>query len=156
VAAVGARRGTPVATEPSILKFMKGLVTTVAICTLFVPLLTACGVGSKPQAGSANAKASSRKGVDDARTRHVKCLEQKGIRGIHLYKTHSDPSFFVGAKDVGPTVIFLATAGAAQNQQIIGQAQGAEVIGSALVYPNRASDALMTVVEDCVAEGVSG
>ena len=51
---------------------------------------------------------------------------------------------------------FEATPGAAQALQIQGEAQGAEIIGSAVVYPNQASDSLMNVVEGCVAKGVSG
>ena len=66
------------------------------------------------------------------------------------------PSFQVGTAPSGPTVSFEPTPGDAQGVQIQGEAQGAEVIGSALVYPNQASDNLLTVVEDCVAKGVSG
>ena len=45
----------------------------------------------------------------------------------------------VGAAPAGPTVVFTPTAGAAQAQQIDGNAQGAEVIGPALMYPNQGS-----------------
>ncbi len=62
----------------------------------------------------------------------------------------------VEAKPYGPTVYFEPTPGAAQEMQINGQVQGAEVIGSALLYPNQASDQLLTTVEGCVAQGVSG
>ncbi len=34
--------------------------------------------------------------------------------------------------------------------------QGAEVIGSALLYPNAASDSELSKVEACIAQGVSG
>ena len=67
-----------------------------------------------------------------------------------------DPSFQVGVRPTGPTVIFLPTPGAAQAAQIDGQAQGAEVIGSALLYPNQAPDKLLSKVETCVAKGVPG
>ena len=56
----------------------------------------------------------------------------------------------------GPTVSFEPTPGDAQGIQIHGQAQGAEVIGSALLYPNQAPSQLLTQVENCVAQGVSG
>jgi hypothetical protein len=62
----------------------------------------------------------------------------------------------IGTRPYGPTVYFEPTPGAAQEMQIDGQAQGAEVIGSALLYPNQASDQLLQQVEDCVALGVSG
>jgi hypothetical protein len=62
----------------------------------------------------------------------------------------------IGTKPYGPTVYFEPTPGIAQGLQIDGKAQAAEVIGAALLYPNLASDALLTKVENCVAEGVSG
>jgi len=61
----------------------------------------------------------------------------------------------VGQLPTGPTVRFVPTSGVAQAAQIEGQAQGAEVVGSALVYPNQASDSELKVIEDCVAQGVS-
>ena len=62
----------------------------------------------------------------------------------------------IETKPIGPTVTFEPTPGAAQESQISGRAQAAEVIGSALVYPNQASDELLQKVEGCVAKGVSG
>jgi hypothetical protein len=62
----------------------------------------------------------------------------------------------VGALPAGPTVRFLPTQGAAQELQIDGQVEGAEVIGSALLYPHQAGDAELEQVENCVAEGVTG
>ena len=62
----------------------------------------------------------------------------------------------VGTKPSGPTVQFEPTPGAAQELQIDGQVESAEVIGSALLYPNQASDALLQKVEDCMAKGVTG
>jgi hypothetical protein len=53
-------------------------------------------------------------------------------------------------------VQFQPTPGDAQGVQIHGRAQGAEVIGSALLYPNQASAALLSNVESCVAKGVQG
>jgi hypothetical protein len=62
----------------------------------------------------------------------------------------------IGAKPSGPTVQFTPTPGAAQEEQISGQVESAEVIGAALLYPNQASDSLLQKVEGCVAKGVSG
>ena len=56
----------------------------------------------------------------------------------------------------GPSVTFAPTPGAAQREQIEGQAQNAEVIGSALLAPNAAPDKELQVIEDCLAQGVSG
>ncbi len=48
----------------------------------------------------------------------------------------------------------MPTAGIAEGQQIEGKAQGAEVIGAALLYPNHASGGELTVIENCLGQGV--
>ncbi len=52
------------------------------------------------------------------------------------------------------TVRFVPTPGAALAEQIEGRSQGAEVIGSALLYPGQASDSQLQTIEDCVGQGV--
>jgi hypothetical protein len=52
--------------------------------------------------------------------------------------------------------VFTPTPGAAQRDQIVGGAQAAEVIGSALVYPNQGSGPVLSVIEACLAHGVQG
>jgi hypothetical protein len=90
--------------------------------------------------------------VDDARVReanHIACL-----RSGHLAVS------MVGATDllVGGSVRvhFAPTPGIAQGDQIEDREQGAEVIGSALLYPGSASDAELHVIEQCLAAGVRG
>lgn len=120
--------------------------------------LSACGTTSKPEAGTANAIVKSHQGLDDPRTKHIVCLQQQRIP-VRREQTVVDgqrlPGFQVGS-GAGPTVSFEPTPGDAQGVQIHGQAQGAEAIGSALLYPNAAPDSLLTKVESCVAQGVSG
>jgi hypothetical protein len=126
---------------------------------LMAVLLSACGISAKPQAGTGHlTKDHGYYGlVDNPRTKHAKCLTQNGLK-IHDYFTAGQgyPAIQVGTLPKGPTIIFYPTPGAAQYLQIHGQAQGAEAIGSALLYPNHATDAELTVVEDCTAIGVSG
>jgi hypothetical protein len=121
--------------------------------------LTACGISSKPEAGTPKAIANGHKGLDDPRTKHTACLEQAHI-AFHLEQLRvagkTLPSFQVDTAPSGPTVSFEPTPGDAQGVQIQAEAQGAEVIGSALLYPNQATDKLLSAVEDCVAKGVSG
>ena len=110
------------------------------------------------QAGRSEAHANplaaikSRQGVDDPRTKHLKCIRQDHLVVVPVGTT----GLQVGTPPSGPTINFEPTPGAAQALQIEGKVTGAEVIGSALLYPNQASDELMTVVENCVAKGVSG
>jgi hypothetical protein len=62
----------------------------------------------------------------------------------------------IGQPAAGPTIQFAPTTGAATADQLENTEQGAEVIGSALLYPNRASDRELNTIEDCLAQGVSG
>jgi hypothetical protein len=121
--------------------------------------LSACGISSKPEAGTPKAIANGHKGLDDPRSKHTTCLRQAHV-AFHLERRTVAgkvlPSVQVGVAPVGPTVSFEPTPGDAQGVQIQGEAQGAEVIGSALLYPNQASDRLLSKVEVCVAKGVSG
>lgn len=115
-------------------------------------LLSACGNSAKPEAGTLKAATTDAKKVDDPRKAHYQCLVSEHIPVIEFGRTWLQ----VGAKPSGPTVQFTPTTGAAQEMQIDGQVESAEVIGSALLYPNQASDALLQKVEDCLAKGVTG
>ena len=114
--------------------------------------LSACGTAAKPQAGTLKASAAAHKGVDDPRKKHIQCLQQDHIPVVPVGTT----AMQIAQKPYGPTVYFEPTPGIAQGLQISGAVQGAEVIGSALLYPNQASDKLLQTVETCVALGVSG
>jgi hypothetical protein len=121
--------------------------------------LSACGSSAKPVAGTLKAIATTHKGLDDPRQKHIVCLRQDHIPVRRVQTTLGGklfPGLQIGTATGGPTVTFEPTPGAAQDAQIAGQVQSAEVIGSALLYPNQASDALLQKVEDCVAQGVSG
>lgn len=119
--------------------------------------LSACGSAAAPGTGrgSLAEKASGRGKVDDPRTNNpnrVNCLRQH-----HLpVETVGGSGLQIGSSPAGPTVTFEPTAGTAQGYQIQGREQGAEVIGSALLYPNQASDSELKVIETCLAQGVSG
>jgi hypothetical protein len=121
--------------------------------------LSACGITSRPEAGTPKAIATGHTGLDDPRTKHTACLRQENVPFRLAQRTVAGkvlPSFQVGVEPSGPTVSFEPTPGDAQGVQIQGEAQGAEVIGSALLYPNQASDKLLSKIESCVAKGVSG
>ena len=117
--------------------------------------LSACGTTAKPVAGTPKAIVKTHSGIDDPRTKHIACLKQDHIP-VQRIISSGLPGLQIETAPSGPTVTFEPTPGAAQEMQIDGQAQAAEVIGSALQYPNQASDQLLQKVEDCVALGVSG
>jgi hypothetical protein len=116
--------------------------------------LSACGTSSKPVAGTpaVSVQHPGRGKVDDPRTKHLKCLRQHHVQAVKVGQTVLQ----IGTPPSGPTVTFAPTPGAAQREQIEGQVENAEVIGSALLVPNQASDKQLKVIEDCIAEGVTG
>lgn len=77
------------------------------------------------------------------------------LRGNHLQVTEVGANELqVGTLPSGPTIVFAPTADVAEGDQIEGKAQGAYVIGAALVYPNQAPGSELTVIENCLAAGV--
>ncbi|MDQ6834692.1 MAG: hypothetical protein M3016_00715 [Actinomycetota bacterium] len=114
--------------------------------------LSACGIAAKPEVGSLKAQTKSQQGVDDPRKVRIQCLRDEHVPVQQFSHTWLQ----VGAQPSGPTIHFAPTPGAAQEDQISGAVQGAEVIGSALLYPNQAPDGLLSRVEACVAKGVTG
>jgi hypothetical protein len=112
--------------------------------------LAGCGaVAVKPAGAGAPGTASSRGRVAGPVDDRLACL-----RANHL----SVPR--VGSSDLliagGARVHFAPTPGAALAEQIEGRAQGAEVIGSALLYPGKAPDDELRRIEDCLGAGVRG
>ena len=129
-----------------------------AASALVTIALSACGIAPKPVAGTPGiANAPGMRGqVDRLRAMHFTCILGAGLPARTYLAAGNRPAIQVGKLPTGPTIVFEPTPGAAQNVQIDGSVQGAEVIGSALVYPNLASDAVLSKVEACVAVGVIG
>ena len=135
--------------------------TKVAVaCGLAALSLSACGTTNKPVAGSPGVLTApgTRGKIDDPRTNNpnrIACIKAAGLP-VTPATFNGDPGLQIGAAPGGPSVTFLPTPGAAQYAQISGSAQGAEVVGAALVYPNQGSDSEVKAVEDCLSGGVQG
>jgi hypothetical protein len=129
-------------------------------CGLMALLISACGIATKPLAGTAHlTRYAGFHGVtDDPRTPQVSCLkgDKLPFREYYADGVQHLPAIQVGSLPQGPTIIFYPTAGIAQGLQIMGQETGAEVIGSLLVYPNQAPHNVLTKVEACASIGVKG
>jgi hypothetical protein len=109
--------------------------------------LSACGQVTKPPQGRGK--------IDDPRTdnpNRVACLRQHRLP----VQAVSETGLQIGPLPDGPTIQFEPSPGAAQALQIEGAAQSAEVVGAALLYPRRASDAELSEIENCLAKGVTG
>jgi hypothetical protein len=79
------------------------------------------------------------------------------IRSAHLPVHVVSPiELQIGAAPTGPTIVFMNSPGGAQSDQIEGKIQGAEVIGTAELYPNQGSDAELASLVACLQPGVQG
>jgi hypothetical protein len=117
--------------------------------------LGAAAVGISGCGATVNSTQRGRGRVDDPRTtknNRVQCLRQARLPVQEVGHT----GLQIGPLPQGATVVFAPTPGSAQAQQIQGQEQGAEVIGSALLYPNQAPDDELKKIETCLAKGVTG
>jgi hypothetical protein len=135
------------------------LAKVAVVCALTAVLVSACGIQQKPLAGTPKIKkARDFYGVvDDPRAKHTPCLRADKLKFQRYYTARQRlPAIQVGSLPTGPTIIFEATPGAAQALQLEGKDEGAEVIGSALLFPNQASGSVLTKVEKCTSIGVTG
>ena len=79
------------------------------------------------------------------------------LRAAHLPVEVVGPTELqIGAPPTGATIRFEPTPGAAEALQIKGvrSAQGAELIGAALLFPHNAPDSQLTAIENCLAVDV--
>ena len=146
-----------------ILYLVAGMSRKRSFTARFAPLglaalaLAGCGgaLRVQPTAPAGSSKLASRGKVDSPLTdvrNHLGCL-----RDAHLPVIVLSPTMLqIGTAPGSPTVDFSPTPGSAQAYQIDGRVQNAEVIGSALVYPHQGSDAELTAIESCLAQGVQG
>lgn len=115
-------------------------------------VLAGCGAVQVKPSASAGGGPASRGRIDAPASHkpdHVKCLRAAGLSVQSL-----SPTTLEVAGNV--RVVFTPTPGSAQDFQIENREQGAEVIGSALLYPGQATDAELGTIENCLAAGVKG
>jgi hypothetical protein len=109
----------------------------------------------QPAASAGSSKLASRGRVDSPLTsmhNYLNCLTDDHL----VVQVVSPTRLQVGPAPAGATIVFDSTPGAAQADQIAGSVQGAEVIGSALVYPNQSPESALSGIEACLARGVQG
>ncbi|HET9720906.1 MAG TPA: hypothetical protein VFP55_12575 [Solirubrobacteraceae bacterium] len=121
--------------------------------------VSACGIQAKPVAGTVRLDHApgNHSLVSDPRTPYISCLHHAGFT---VTKFVDGPqklrSLQINTAPAGPTVVFEPTPGIAEGDQMKAEEEAAEVIGSALIYPNHASDSLMQKVDTCLAHNVKG
>lgn len=112
-----------------------------------VTLLGGCATTVKPARGRGQVDSPLTGNPD-----RVACL-----RAAHLpVQQIGRATLQIGSLPAGATVRFQPTAALAEGLQLQGvrSAQGAEVIGAALLYPHHAPDWQLSAIEDCLAVGV--
>ena len=108
-------------------------------------ILCGCSAVVKPPGGRGR--------VDDPRTAYgrLQCLKAQHLPARKVGRTQLQ----IGALPGGPTVQFEPSVGAAGGHKVEGTAQGAELIGSALLYANQATGSELTKIENCVGQGMN-
>ena len=99
------------------------------------------GLAVLPIAGC-GAPDERRRGSYDPRVPVVSCLREEGVSARRVGG--------VAVLAQGVRIDFLMTPGEAQARQISGRAQGAEQIGGALIWVDRAPEELLETIESCV------
>ena len=115
------------------------LLSALAAALLLAP--AGCGIGSGDAGG----------GVDDSDKRAVAlaCLEEEGVAAT-LKGDEEDQEIVIGDAADAPRVRFFLTSGESVAAQFEGHGEGAEQIGSTLLYTNGGSDELLETVEGCL------
>jgi hypothetical protein len=132
-----------------------------AACGLIAVALvvSACGIQPKPAAGTPHPSGypGSHSFVNDSRKPYLHCLRDAGFTVTKFdYGTQKLRSIQIDSVPSGPTIVFEPTPGIAEGDQMKGEVESAEVIGSALIYPHQATDKLMRKVEACLTINVKG
>jgi hypothetical protein len=125
-------------------------------CLAFAAVaLAGCGgaVRVQPSTPAGSAQLASRGRVDSPLTamrNHLGCLRaaQLPVQVVGPVRLQ------IGPVPAGPTIVFTPSPAVAQADQIQGLSQGAEVIGSALLYPNQGSSGELSSIAACLAQGV--
>jgi len=114
------------------------LAKVAVVCALTALLISACGIQQKPLAGTPRLKShvASTASSTTAGEAHA-CLRLTSSSSISTTRPSSDCPPSRSDRRRPPTIIFEPTPGAAQALQLKGKDEGAEVIGSALLFQIR-------------------
>jgi hypothetical protein len=143
------------------MSFRKVSVIFGLLAVVMAVLISGCGIAAKPVSGSPHILSSPGfHGIyDDQRPTRAACLTRHHIphtEYLTRFKIHGTPTDLQAIKVTpgGATIIFYPDANVAEGVEIMGGGLGAELIGSALLYPNNTTGKVLTEVENCTALGV--
>lgn len=109
-------------------------------CLSVAAAATGCGSDSTGSAASAGPNPNDKQAVA------LDCIQGKQIP----VQKRGDKGLQVGNPATGPRIDFFLTNGQAEGKQFGGDAQGAEQIGTALLYVRGGGEDLLEKIEDCL------
>lgn len=118
--------------------------TPLIVRSLVTGLLAVCALS----ASGCSIQDSDGPASNDKREEAVTCLREKRLEARLL----AGDGVQVGDPASGTRIKFFLTAGEAQAAQFKGRGEGAEQIGSALLFVRESSDAVLEDVESCLEE----
>ena len=121
------------------------------LAALTVAVLVLAGCGSERQPSQSGGQSASLGGAYtyepyQPRDKMLKCLRGKGVKAVAVGQ---DAIQFLPLP-ASPRIVVAATPDAATALQVRGRAEGAQLMGSALVYANQASNRQIKRIQDCV------
>jgi hypothetical protein len=96
--------------------------------------------------GAGSASSGGTPGAYDPVGRPLRCMRRQKLPAYRA----GVGAIQVAPKGRGPRVVFASTPGDAQAAQIHGQAEGAEIIGNAMLFVSAASDKVIKIMEKCL------
>jgi hypothetical protein len=118
---------------------MRGAIKAAALAAVAAGLLAGCG-------GAVKSSSSHVRGAYDPRDSVLGCIQGKGLQA----RKSGRYAIAVGTGPRSPRVVFAATSGEAEADHVRPGAEGAEIIGDALLYVGSGSDSELGKLEDCL------
>lgn len=120
------------------------------LAALTIALFVLAGCGSERQPSQSGGESPTLGGAYgykpfQPRDRMLKCLRRKGVEALGV----GQDVIQVLPLPASPRIVVAATPDAATALQVRGEAEGAQLMGYALVYANRASNRQIEQIQDC-------
>jgi hypothetical protein len=113
-----------------------------AVAAVLLFALGGCTIGSDDAGGGED--------ESDKRALALECFAEEDV-DVSLEGEEGNEEIVIGEGDGAPRIKFFLTSGEAEAAQFEGRGEGAEQIGSTLLYVNDGSDELLETVEGCLA-----
>ncbi len=122
-----------------------------SLAALLIAALVLAGCGSVRQPSQSGGESATRGGAYgfkpyQPRDKLLKCLRRKGVEAVAVGQDSIQFLPLPGA----PRIVMAATPDAATALQVRGRSEGAQLMGSALVFANQATKRQIEQIQDCL------